>query len=135
MVVSLLISPGTLKIIKSDFSWCMHYDTIYGMMDRADDVKVGIGSTALLFGNYARPILSGFCVVFVASLCVLGMSLHTSWAYYLIAVVAPSVHLIWQLLTDDFDDNRSCFTIFTSNSRHVGYLVWFGLLLEYYRNM
>ena len=44
--------------------WTMIYDTFYAMADKADDIKIGIKSTAILFGRYDRIILAGLQVVF-----------------------------------------------------------------------
>ncbi|KAF9002056.1 UbiA prenyltransferase family [Cyathus striatus] len=111
--------------------WCIHYDTIYGMMDIEDDKRIGIKSTAILFGNYARPVLTIFSAVFVLSLWFMGKVISASTGYYMISVFLTSVHLLWQLVVVDFDNITSCSKIFFSNSNTVGYLVWFGLLLEY----
>ncbi|KAH7917710.1 hypothetical protein BV22DRAFT_991490, partial [Leucogyrophana mollusca] len=52
--------------------WTVVFDTIYACQDRKEDAKLGVGSTAVLFGNQLRPILAIFATVFVASLAYAG---------------------------------------------------------------
>ncbi|GJJ14341.1 hypothetical protein Clacol_008605 [Clathrus columnatus] len=111
--------------------WCMHYDTIYGMMDKKDDARVGIKSTALLFGSSARPILAAFALGFLAALYLCGLNLGASNIYYSLAVGGSALHLTWQLVTVDFDSNPSCFKMFTSNAKQLAYFVYFGLVSVY----
>lgn len=104
------------------------------MMDRKDDVKVGIKSTALLFGPYARFILCVFASGFLAALLAVGYATGASFAYYLIAVGGTGVHLMWQLFSVDFESNESCFMIFGVNSTQLGYIVWTALLIVYFQS-
>lgn len=112
-------------------SWCIYYDTIYAMMDLKDDIRVGIKSTAVLFGSSAHPILTGFALGFVASLYVCGLNLDASVPYYISAVGAPLLYFSWQLFTVDFESNASCLKMFKGNSSQLGYLVYFGLVSQY----
>jgi len=111
--------------------WSMHSDSIYGMQDKEDDAKVGVKSTALLFGTSARPILSAFCVGFVSSLALYGVFNHHGPAYFLIAVLGTAIHLIWQVATLDMDNPRNCFARFDANGRHVGLILGSGMLVDY----
>lgn len=101
------------------------------MMDKKDDIRVGIKSTAVLFDSSARQILAGFAFVFVAALYICGLNLGASTLYYILAVGAPVMYFAWQLLTVDFESNASCSKMFTGNSTQLGYLVYFGLISEY----
>lgn len=112
-------------------SWCVYYDTLYAMMDKKDDVRVGIKSTAILFGSSARPILAGFSLCFVAALCVCGVNIGASTPYFIFAVGAPGLYFAWQLFTVDFESNASCLKMFSGNSTQLGYLIYFGLVSEY----
>ena len=90
------------------FSWTIVYDTIYGCQDREDDAKVGVGSTALLFGNRVGPILVGFAAVFVLCLVVAGMFNGQTAVYYTVSCGGATAHLTWQLVTWDVNDVGSC---------------------------
>ena len=122
-----LVACGSL----SNTSWCIEYDTIYGMMDRKDDIKLGIKSTALLFGSHCRGILSIFVASFLAILITVGRFLNASGLYYIIAVGITGLHLVWQILVVDFDSMESCAMIFRSNSIVPGLMVTAGLGIVY----
>ncbi|KAI0090696.1 UbiA prenyltransferase family-domain-containing protein [Irpex rosettiformis] len=110
--------------------WTIVYDTEYACQDREDDAKVGVGSTALLFGGHVRLILGGFAIVFVSSLIVVGILNGQTTVYYVVSCGGAAVHLTWQLLTWEVDNVNDCGDKFRSNG-DMGYLIWAGILLDY----
>ena len=82
------------------------------MKDRKDDIKLGLGSTAVLFGDYLKPILSFFAFVFIALLTYAGHVNQQGALYYLVSVGSAAIHIMWQLATVDFDDRISCMETF-----------------------
>jgi 4-hydroxybenzoate polyprenyltransferase len=113
------------------YSWTLHYDSTYAMQDKDDDVKAGVKSTAVLFGKYARPILSTFCVGFVAALAYFGILNEHGPAYFGLTVLGTAVHLLWQVTTLDINNPKSCFARFDANGRHVGFIVASGMAVDY----
>jgi len=113
------------------FCWTIVYDTIYACQDRKDDVKAGVKSTALLFGDHVRPILAGFATGFVAALGATGFLNQQGIAYYVIAVLGSALHFTWQLTTLNVDHGADCWSKFTSNG-DIGYIIWVGILVDYY---
>ncbi|PCH40322.1 4-hydroxybenzoate polyprenyl transferase [Wolfiporia cocos MD-104 SS10] len=111
--------------------WTIVYDTIYACQDRKDDVKAGVKSTAVLFGNYVKPILSLFAAAFVAALAYAGYETHQGWIYYAVSVGGCAAHLLWQLVTVDLDVPEQCWQKFQSNG-NLGYIVLGGMLGEWY---
>lgn len=85
-----------------------HTDTIYGCQDRKDDVKAGVKSTALLFGDHVMAAVTCFAIGFVALLAFAGASNHQGLPYYIVSVVGVALHLVWQLTTVDLDSPASC---------------------------
>lgn len=83
-------------------------DTIYGCQDRKDDVKIGVKSTALLFGDHVMTAVTCFAVSFVALLVFAGVSNHQGLPYYVVSVLGVALHLVWQLSTVDLDSPESC---------------------------
>ena len=74
-------------------SWTLIGDTIYACQDAKDDAKIGVKSTALLFGDYVREILVCFATIFVASLVAAGKVNGHGPAYYVISCgVDVSLH-------------------------------------------
>ena len=89
-------------------SWTIHYDTIYASPDKKYDEKIGVHSTTRLFGNYIRPILSIFCVGFVASLAYAGYVNRQGPIYFVVDVAFTALVLISQLvMTQDFEKDGS----------------------------
>ena len=93
-------------------------NNIHSYQDRYDDLKAGVGSTAVLFGSIIRTILSGFAVVFISLLAFSGYMNGQGVAYYLFAVGAATAHMTWQLMTVNFNDKSDCMAKFiVSNQR------------------
>ena len=65
--------------------WVIAYDTCYAMVDRDDDLTIGIRSTAILFGDLDRTIIGLLQTLVVGLLIALGMNLQFAWPYYLAA--------------------------------------------------
>ena len=111
----------------------MYYDTCYAMMDRKDDIKAGVNSTAVLFGNgsRARIILSFFALGLVSALTCFGVWSHQRLPYFIYSVGGTALHLLWQVATIDFNDVKSCMKRFLSNGAQLGFIVLSGLLVNY----
>ncbi|KAJ9708016.1 hypothetical protein PVL29_000196 [Vitis rotundifolia] len=95
----------------SGVCWTLVYDTIYAHQDKEDDLKVGVKSTALRFGDSTKEWLSGFGIACISSLALSGFNANLGWPYY-VALMAASGHLTWQIWTVDLscraDCNRKC---------------------------
>ncbi|KAF9219026.1 UbiA prenyltransferase [Gyrodon lividus] len=115
------------------WAWTIIYDTTYASQDKFDDVKAGVGSTALFFGSRVRSALSLFALVFVASLTYVGVANHQSALYFAVSVGGAGLHLLWQLATVDFNEPADCAEKFSSNGT-LGFIVWLGIFLDYIIN-
>ena len=111
--------------------WTIVYDTIYAHQDKLDDIKAGIGSTAVLFGDNSKLILSIFASVFVSAIAYAGYNNHQGPAFYAVSVFGTAAHFAWQIGTVDLDIPSSCFEKFLSNGNYLGGIVWSGILLDY----
>ncbi|XVE66358.1 hypothetical protein DITRI_Ditri08aG0074100 [Diplodiscus trichospermus] len=91
--------------------WTLVYDTIYAHQDKEDDVKVGVKSTALRFGDSTKEWTAGFGTACISSLALCGFNADIGWPYYAFLTVA-SGQLAWQIwtvnLTSRADCNRKC---------------------------
>ncbi|XP_063232960.1 4-hydroxybenzoate polyprenyltransferase, mitochondrial [Bacillus rossius redtenbacheri] len=117
-----------LPLYVAGICWTIVYDTIYAHQDKADDVVLGIKSTALRFGDDTKLWLSGFGAVMVASLIQCGVHCQQDWLYYT-AVGLVAVHLAKQLYTLDINSPKDCSTKFISNQR-VGLILFIGIVLS-----
>ena len=120
---SLDSAPAILYV--AGIAWTLGYDTIYALQDKEDDALVGVKSTALLFGDRARPWLYGFYAAMLALMAVLGHVMGLAWPYPA-ALALGGVQLLWQVSTLDPDDPDDCLTKFKSN-RLFAWLVLAGI--------
>ncbi|KAI8869112.1 4-hydroxybenzoate polyprenyl transferase, partial [Ramicandelaber brevisporus] len=120
----------TVPMYVAGISWTLVYDTIYAHQDKRDDVHAGVKSTALLFGDKSRLILSGFAVSTIALLCIAGAANGHGPIYYATTVLGGGGHLAWQLKTVDFNNVANCWHRFKSNI-HFGAIIFAGIALDY----
>ena len=62
--------------------WALVYDTMYAMVDKDDDLKIGVKSTAILFGAYDRQIMGGLQIIILGLLLAVGQMAYAWWPYY-----------------------------------------------------
>ena len=101
--------------------WTVAYDTMYAMVDRDDDIKIGVKSTAILFGNSDRAIIAFLQVLVVLTLCIIGEQAKLGQYFYL-GVVVSSVLFVYQQHLIRHRDRDACFKAFLNNN-------WVGLVL------
>lgn len=124
------VPPLAWLIFTATLVWVLIYDTMYAMVDREDDIKIGIRSTAILFGNMDRTLIGMLQLGFVGALGLIGHRAELGTAYGLsIAVVA--VLFLWQqrLIADRQPD--ACFRAFLNNN-YVGLVVFVGIVVDLY---
>ena len=109
--------------------WVVVYDTQYAMTDRVDDLKVGIRSTAILFGDLDRAFIAGLQVLLLASLVLVGHSAMLGPWYYGGLGGAAAFGVYQAYLIRDRDGGQ-CFRAFLNNA-WLGGAVLFGILLDY----
>jgi 4-hydroxybenzoate polyprenyltransferase len=109
--------------------WGVVYDTEYAMADREDDVKIGVKSTAILFGDMDRAFVGGLQAMFLASLALVGRSAGLGAWYYGGLGLAFALILYQHYLIKDRDAAR-CFGAFLNNAWVGGY-VFAGIVLDF----
>lgn len=109
--------------------WALVYDTIYAMVDKEDDLKIGVKSTAILFGEKDREIMAILQVIILVLLISIGQMQNLGGFYYAGLVAAAGLSVYQQKLI--FHRDRAlCFKAFL-NSNWFGLAVFVGLLLDY----
>ncbi|KAL0356060.1 UNVERIFIED_CONTAM: 4-hydroxybenzoate polyprenyltransferase, mitochondrial [Sesamum radiatum] len=96
-----------LPLYASGVFWTLVYDTIYAHQDKEDDVRVGVKSTALRFGDSTKEWLTGFGIACIGSLALSGYNANLEWPYYTF-LAAASAQLAWQILTVDLASRADC---------------------------
>ena len=110
--------------------WIVAYDTEYAMVDRDDDIKIGIKSTAILFGDMDRIMIGILQILFIGSMLLLNQQLSLGLAYNLGLLVA-SILLFHQQILIRKRLRAQCFKAFLNN-HWVGLAIFTGLAVDYY---
>jgi 4-hydroxybenzoate polyprenyltransferase len=109
--------------------WSVIYDTLYAMVDRDDDISIGLKSTAILFGRYDLSILRLLKIIMIALLVLLGFKLQFSTPWFVGVSIAAVLFARQQYLVRK-RDRDVCFRAFLNNN-WVGLVIWVGLLANY----
>jgi 4-hydroxybenzoate polyprenyltransferase len=109
--------------------WAGVYDTWYAMMDRADDARLGVKSSALLFGDLDLLMIGIMQAMMLVALLLTGRVLVLSWIYYAGLATAAGC-FAWQQWTARGRDVAGCQRAFLNNN-YFGIVVLAGLILEY----
>ncbi|CAN6232833.1 unnamed protein product [Urochloa humidicola] len=116
-----------LPLYTAGICWTLVYDTIYAHQDKEDDLKVGVKSTALRFGDLTKYWISGFGAACIGSLALSGYNADLGWPYYPF-LSAAAAQLAWQISTVELSNRSDCNRKFVSN-KWFGALVFSGILL------
>lgn len=115
------LSTAPLLLYAAGFFWTLGYDTIYAHQDKADDILIGVKSTALKFGATTKLWLSGFYTVALVLIALAGFVHQLEWPFYA-GLGLCALQLGWQIKTLKIDDPQNCLKRFKSNRD-------FGLIL------
>lgn len=123
------LPPVAWLLLLANVAWVLAYDTIYAMVDRKDDLRIGVRSTAILAGRYDRLMVLSGHLLCLAVLALVGWQLGLNGFYYAglggaLAIAAYQQLLIWERRED------RCFPAFLNNT-WFGAVVFVGLVLAY----
>lgn len=122
--------PVTLWLIfVAVILWTIAFDTYYAMVDREDDLKVGIKSTAILFGRYDLLIIALLQLMTLILLFTAGLEFGRSW-FYMSGLIAAALYFVNQYIQARSREREACFKSFLNNHR-VGMVIFIGLALDY----
>ena len=108
--------------------WSVIYDTLYAMKDREDDEKIGVKSTAILFGAKDRVIIAALQLLFLLLLIILGQLFQLQLIYYACLLIVGALFIYQQYLIKDRVPIR-CFQAFLNNN-WVGFAIFAGICLS-----
>ena len=122
------LSQLTWLLFTANVLWTVAYDTLYAMVDRDDDLKVGIKSTAILFGDADRAIIALLQTMVVVILVMVGQRAELGSFYYLGVVAMATLFVYHQYLARE-RSREDCFKAFLNNN-WAGFAVFLGLALD-----
>lgn len=125
---------GTVPVIAwllflANIIWTTVYDTFYAMADREDDLKIGVKSTAILFGDDDLKILAILQLAYLLVMLLIGSQAGLSWIYYLGLLLSAGFFAYQQWLARRREP-RACVTAFLNNN-WVGLVIFASLVLHY----
>src|SRR3989344_2338837 len=123
------VPPGAWVLFAANVFWSVAYDTAYAMVDREDDLKVGVKSTAILFGAYDRLLIGVFHGLTITFLAIAGDLAGRGMLYYAGLGVATGLAGYQQALICERVP-AGCFKAFLNNN-WFGAAVFAGLALSY----
>jgi 4-hydroxybenzoate polyprenyltransferase len=109
--------------------WALAYDTLYAMADRDDDVKIGVKSTAILFGHADIAIVAVVQALVLITLLLVG-DLAGMGVWYFTSVIAAVLFVIYQLWLVREREPKACVRAFLNN-HYLGMTVFAGVVLDY----
>jgi 4-hydroxybenzoate polyprenyltransferase len=114
-------------LLLANIFWTIAYDTEYAMVDREDDRKIGIRTSAILFGRFDVAAVMLFHAAFLALLAGIGWHLHLAWPYYA-GLGGAALLMAYQYVLIRGREPQRCFQAFLNNN-WVGGVVFAGIAL------
>ncbi|ESP93012.1 MULTISPECIES: 4-hydroxybenzoate octaprenyltransferase [Pseudoalteromonas] len=130
--MSFMAATGEVPLIAwllfiANVLWTVAYDTMYAMVDRDDDLKIGIKSTAILFGQWDRHIIALLNISFMSCMLVAGLYFSLD-IWYWVAFTIATFGLVY-LQREIADRGReACFKAFLNNN-YIGLMLFCGVFL------
>lgn len=122
------VPPVAWWLLLANVFWAIAYDTEYAMVDRPDDLKIGIKTSAITFGRFDVAAIMICYALTLSILAVVGHTLHLGWPYWVGLMAAAGIALYHYTLIKDRDTTK-CFTAFMHNN-WLGAAVFAGILLD-----
>jgi 4-hydroxybenzoate polyprenyltransferase len=109
----------------ANLCWTVAYDTMYGMVDRDDDIKIGVKSTAILFGQLDRVMVALLQIVTLVILFFVGQSLGLSTIFY-VGLAGAGGFFTYQQWLIRYREPTACFKAFLNNN-YAGMMLFAGI--------
>lgn len=123
------IAPVAWLLMLANLFWAIAYDTEYAMVDRDDDLKIGIQSSAITFGRFDVMAVMVCYAITIAILYFVGQCLVMSFAYYAGLMIAAAIAVYHYFLIKDRHKTK-CLSAFLGNS-WFGFAILIGLIVHY----
>ncbi|WP_176487669.1 4-hydroxybenzoate octaprenyltransferase [Candidatus Regiella insecticola] len=116
-------------LLLANICWTITYDTQYAIVDRDDDVKIGVKSTAILFGQYDKLVIGALQLVTLLLMITVGYLMQLDNVFYYSILIAGALFLYQQKIIANREPN-GCFRAFLNNN-YVGLILFLGILFSY----
>lgn len=126
----MLLKPAIWLVYLAVVLWALVYDTFYAMVDRDDDIRIGVKSTAILFGDADRQITAILQGLMIITLVLAGLNFQLGISYYTSLVCASGFFVYQQRLIRQ-RKREDCFKAFLNNN-YVGLVIFLGIALDFY---
>ena len=126
--VNAAVPPHAWLLLLGNLFWVLAYDTEYAMVDRDDDLQLGVKTSAITLGRFDVPAVMLFYAVFLASWALLGRSLGLG-GVFLVGIAAAAAQVVWHYTLIRQRSRESCFKAFRLN-HWVGCAVFCGVALD-----
>jgi 4-hydroxybenzoate polyprenyltransferase len=123
------LPPALWLLFTGSVLWTVVYDTKYAMVDRRNDLEIGIKSTAILFGESDRNVIAVLQVLCLTALVLAGREFGLAWPYYLSLLVTAGL-FVYHLYLIRERDEAACFQAFLHNN-WVGLTIFLGIVASY----
>lgn len=124
------LQPGIWVLYAATICWTVAYDTFYAMVDRDDDLRMGVKSIAILFGDQDRMMAGALQALTVLALYLAGQRFELSIAYQWITLGGVTLLFLFQQYLIRGREPPFCFQAFMNN-RWVGLLIFAGVFAHY----
>ena len=125
-----MIPQTAWVLLLANVFWAMAYDTEYAMVDRADDLKIGIKTSAITFGRFdVAAVMLCYAMTF-ALIAWVGYQMHAQWAFYAGLAVAAAIAIYHYTLIRGREP-APCFKAFLHNN-WVGASIFAGIVIDFF---
>ncbi len=115
-------------LLAGNLFWVLAYDTEYAMVDRDDDLKVGIHTSAITLGRWDVAAVMGFYAVFLGAWALAGAHLGLAWPYFA-GLAAAAAQAVWHYTLIRHRTREGCFTAFRQG-HWLGFAVFAGVAVD-----
>ena len=122
------LTVTTWLLFGANVLWTIAYDTYYAMVDREDDRRIGVKSTAILFGRYDLLMIALLQVTTLLTLLLVGWLQQLNGLFYASVLMAAAL-FVYQGVSARNRDRQACFQAFLANN-WVGCVIFGGILLS-----
>ncbi|HBV38265.1 MAG TPA: 4-hydroxybenzoate octaprenyltransferase, partial [Erwinia sp.] len=126
--VSETVPPACWLVFLANICWTVAYDTQYAMVDRDDDLKIGVKSTAILFGRFDKLIIGLLQLATLILMAAIGWLMQLGTPFYCSLLAAAALFIYQQKLISG-RDRDACFRGFLNNN-YVGLMLFIGIALS-----